>query len=193
MSPLPLWFQKEMKKKISVSWSGGKDSAFALHKILLTGDYDVVSLHTVFNAETRRVGMHGIHESLIEKQSEVLGIPLEKLFLDRSENYDAYTLLVNNYYQECYSQGIESIIFGDIFLEDLKKFRDTMLHEAGLTGIYPLWQKDSTSLIQDFVALGFKTLICAANANYFSSTWLGKTIDEKFIMDLPAGADPCGE
>jgi uncharacterized protein (TIGR00290 family) len=182
-----------MNKKVSISWSGGKDSAFALYKVLLGGEYDVVSLHTVFNAETKRVGMHGVHETLIEKQADLLKIPLEKLFLDPSEDHDSYTSLVKNYYNRCSARGIEAVVFGDIFLDDLKKFRDGLLVAAGLEGIYPLWQIDSNVLMHDFVNLGFKTLICAANANYFSETTMGKTIDLNFIKSLPVEVDPCGE
>lgn len=194
MPTLSIRFQEEMiKKKVTISWSGGKDSAFALYKILLSGEYDVVSLHTVFNAETKRVGMHGVHESLIEKQAELLRIPLQKLFLDPSEDHDAYETLVKNYYNECASRGIESVVFGDIFLEDLKKFRDALLAPAGLTGIYPLWQHNSKVLIYDFLNSGFKTLVCAANANYFPKTSMGGTIDPEFIASLPKEVDPCGE
>jgi uncharacterized protein (TIGR00290 family) len=182
-----------MKKKVSISWSGGKDSAFALYKILLSGAYEVVSLHTVFDVQTKRVGMHGVHEALIEKQAELLSIPLEKLYLHASQDHDAYTSLVKNYYSKCFSRGIEAIVFGDIFLEDLKNFRDGLLADAGLTGIYPLWKIDSKVLIHDFLNLGFRTLVCAANANYFSGSAMGKTIDSNFISSLPSQVDPCGE
>lgn len=182
-----------MKRKVSISWSGGKDSAFALYKILLSGAYDVVSLHTVFNAETKRVGMHGVHETLIEKQADLLKIPLEKLFLEPSEDHDDYTSLIKNYYTRCRASGVEAIVFGDIFLEDLKNFRDRLLTEAGLSGIYPLWQIDSRVLVHDFLNLGFKTLICAANGNYFSRSVMGQTIDSDFIKSLPQQVDPCGE
>lgn len=182
-----------MKKKISVSWSGGKDSAFALYKILKHEGYDVVQLHTVLNAETKRVGMHGVHESLIDQQALALNLPLEKLFLPASESHDAYTKLIGDYYMKCRANGIESILFGDIFLEDLKKFRDSLLGESGLTGIYPLWKSDSRELIEDFIQTGFKTLICSANANLLSRDVMGRTIDLPFIQALPEGVDPCGE
>jgi uncharacterized protein (TIGR00290 family) len=182
-----------MKKKISVSWSGGKDSAFALYKILSADEFHVVSLHTVFNAETRRVGMHGVHESLIEEQAASLKLPLEKLFLDVSEDHAAYTNLIRRYYQKCKANGVEGVVFGDIFLEDLKIFRDKLLQETGLTGFYPLWKIDSKILIHDFINLGFKTMICSANANYFTKSQMGEVIDANFINALPSNVDPCGE
>jgi uncharacterized protein (TIGR00290 family) len=182
-----------MKKKISISWSGGKDSAFALYKILLNREYDVVSLHTVFNAETKRVGMHGVQEAMIEKQAESLGIELEKLYLHSSEDHASYKSLMEAYYAKCRSQGILHIAFGDIFLEDLRKFRDDMLKDLGLSGVYPLWRVDSKSLIYEFLGLNFKTLVCAANANFFPAAGMGRTIDHEFIATLPVTIDPCGE
>lgn len=182
-----------MKKKISVSWSGGKDSAFALYKILTADEFQVVSLHTVFNAETRRVGMHGVHESLIEEQAASFKLPLEKLFLDASEDHAAYTDLIRRYYHKCKASGVEGIVFGDIFLEDLKTFRDKLLQEAGLAGYYPLWRIDSKILIHDFINLGFKTMICSANASFFSKSRMGETIDANFINTLPSTVDACGE
>ncbi len=182
-----------MKKRVAVSWSGGKDSAFALYKILTNPEYEVDSIHTVFDSESRRVGMHGIRESVIEAQAETIGLRLEKLYMDASESHDAYTTLMANYYRTLKVRGVDAIVFGDIFLEDLKKFRDDLLVDAGLSGIYPLWKIDSDILIHDFINLGFKTLVCAANGKYFSKAALGRTIDEKFLADLPIGVDPCGE
>lgn len=182
-----------MKKKVSVSWSGGKDSAFALYKILSSDDMEVVSLHTVFNEESKRVGMHGVNESLIEAQAQALRLPLEKLFLRAAEDHDAYSELMKSYYHRCKSRGIDAIVFGDIFLEDLKIFRDKLLVESGLDGVYPLWKIDSAILINDFINLNFKTIICSANANYFSHDQLGITINADFVNSLANNVDPSGE
>ncbi|HEY0652931.1 MAG TPA: ATP-binding protein [Chryseosolibacter sp.] len=182
-----------MKKKISVSWSGGKDSAFALYKILSADEYEVVGLHTVLNAETRRVGMHGVQESLIEAQAASLRLPVEKLFLEPSESHAAYTELIHNFYDRCVAQGIVGIMFGDIFLEDLKKFRDEVLQQHELVGIYPLWNVNSSILIHDFINLGFQTMVCSANADLLPKHMVGATIDATFVASLPANADPCGE
>lgn len=182
-----------MKKNISVSWSGGKDSAFALFRILKSDNYRVAELHTVFNADTRRVGMHGVHEELIDKQAQALGFPLKKLYLNTSESHDEYTKLISDYYNTIRAKGIGSVMFGDIFLEDLKDFRDKLLAESGLNGVYPVWQSDSHTLIHEFIDAGFKTLICSANAKLFGKEVMGTTIDLQFVKSLPASVDPCGE
>jgi uncharacterized protein (TIGR00290 family) len=181
------------KKKVTISWSGGKDSAFALYKILLSGEYDVVSLHTIINSDTHRVGMHGVKERLIELQAEAIGIPLVKLYLDSSDNNLAFEKLSKDFYERCKLDKITDIIFGDIYLEDLKRYREDLLSGTQLAPIFPLWQSDTRQLIDDFINVGFKTLICSADASYFGKEQLGKTIDPAFVNSLPASVDPCGE
>jgi uncharacterized protein (TIGR00290 family) len=181
------------KKKVTISWSGGKDSAFALYKILLTGNYEVTGLHTVINTGTKRVGMHGIREELMEKQAAAIGLPLTKLYLESSETHAAYETLMRTYYQQCADEGIESVVFGDIFLEDLKEFRLGLLKSSGLEGIFPLWQRPTKTLIRDFIHTGFRTVICAANAQLFREEEVGEIIDQKFLSSLKDEIDPCGE
>jgi uncharacterized protein (TIGR00290 family) len=183
----------DLKKKVTISWSGGKDSAFALYKVMLSGEFSITSLHTVINEETRRVGMHGVAEALIERQAEALGLPLTKLYLESSESHDAYSRLMTDYYQRCADNSIDAVVFGDIFLEDLKAFRENLLRPSGLEGIYPLWKIDTAVLMADFINAGFKTMICAANAAWFPASFAGSTIDHALVTALPAGVDPCGE
>ncbi|MBT1705085.1 diphthine--ammonia ligase [Chryseosolibacter indicus] len=183
----------DSRRKITISWSGGKDSAFALYRIMLSGEYDVVHLHTVFNSDTRRVGLHGVPESLIERQAEALGIPLVKLYLPAADNHKAYETLMTNFYKQCVHSGITHIMFGDIFLEDLKAYREKLLKNSGLKPVYPIWGLDSYVLLEDFINTGFKTVICAAKQDLFSKEMVGKTINEEFPKALKQGVDPCGE
>jgi uncharacterized protein (TIGR00290 family) len=181
------------KKKITISWSGGKDSAFALYKILLCGEYEVVHLHTVFNSDTKRVGMHGVHESLIEKQAEAIGLPLTKLYLPESNDHDKYKALMEKFYKNCFLEGISGVVFGDIFLEDLRDFRIGLLKPSHLDGIFPIWKIDSSKLMDDFLNVGFKTILCSAKTEYFDSDHLGKTITEDFVTEFSDKIDVCGE
>lgn len=185
----------EVKKKIKVaiSWSGGKDSALALWQLMQNELYEVDHLFTVFDKELKRVGLHGIPEHLIEKQAEALGLPLKKLYLPASEDHDAYEKLMTNYFNTIKIDGISEIMFGDIFLEDLKLYRDKMLAKAGLKGNYPIWKKDTGNLVRQFVDLGFKTIICAANVQYFSRGQVGAIIDHTFLNSIPETVDPGGE
>lgn len=137
--------------------------------------------------------MHGIREELIERQAQSIGLPLTKLYLESSASHNAYEKLMKDFYQRCVHDGIQDVVFGDIFLEDLKKFREDLLQPFNLKGIFPLWKLDTHQLINEFIDTGFKTLLCAADANYFSSQQTGKTINKDFITHLPKGIDPCGE
>jgi uncharacterized protein (TIGR00290 family) len=183
----------DLKKKVTISWSGGKDSAFALHKVLQSGAFRVAGLHTVISEETKRVGMHGVRETLIEKQAEAMGLPLTKLYLESSESHSAYERLMRGFYQQCAHEHIEAVVFGDIFLEDLRVFREELLKPSGLLGIYPLWKLDTGQTISDFIRSGFRTLICAANEKYFTPAQMGMTIDDELVRQLPPAVDPCGE
>jgi uncharacterized protein (TIGR00290 family) len=181
------------KKKVTISWSGGKDSAFALFKILLSKEYDVVNLHTVIDEETKRVGLHGIREKLIEAQAACIGIPLKKIYLPASENHDAYKKCMQKFYRECAQHDIDGVVFGDIFLEDLKNFRLSLLGPSKLFAVFPLWKLDSRILVTDFINTGFKTTICSANASLFAEHHLGSFVDKQFLETLSSEIDPCGE
>lgn len=178
--------------KISISWSGGKDACFALYHILQEGKHEVVSLHTTFNAANHRVGLHGIHESLIEAQAASLKIPLVKTYLPESQDHKAYEEVMWQLMEELKAQGVEAIVYGDIFLEDLKTYREQQLHRAGLKGLFPLWQRDTFVLAFDFLEAGFKTRICAADADLFAPKDL-REMDKPWLEHLPQGVDPCGE
>lgn len=165
----------------------------ALDRIIREGKYKVDHLHTVIDADLRRVGLHGISEELIDHQAASLGLPLEKLYLKASEGHNNYEKLMKAYYADLENEDFEGVMYGDIFLEDLKAYREGMIHDAGLIGIYPIWQEKSETVINEFLQRGYKTKICAADAKYFSEEQLGKTIDASFIRQLPREVDACGE
>lgn len=137
-------------KKVTISWSGGKDAAFALYKIVKSGKYEVVHLHTVVDEDTRRVGMHGVREELIYQQAQYMGLPLRIVYLKKSESDNNYTKLMTAFYQDCAKQGIEGVVFGDIYLEDLRTYRETLLASSGLEALFPLWNEDTKTVVTDF-------------------------------------------
>ena len=183
-----------MKKvKISVSWSGGKDSAFALWKLLNDERYEVAGLHTTLGEESCRVGMHGIHEELIDAQAAALGLRLDKIYYPASGDNAAYEKAMEKYLLGLDSDGVKHIAYGDILLEDLKQYREEKLAEKGFSGIFPLWGSDTKALAEEFLQSGFKTKICAADADKISKAWVGGDFDREFLAQLPADVDPCGE
>jgi len=179
--------------KVSLSWSGGKDSAFALWLLMQDPGFEVALLHTTFGEETKRVGMHGIPEKLIEMQALSIGLPLDNIYYPASGDNQAYESAINRYLDFLSLEGISHIAFGDIFLEDLKKYREDQLASKDFKAVFPLWGKDTKTLSKEFIRSGFKTLICAADADKIEDQWMGKTYDEAFLNQLKDEVDPCGE
>lgn len=178
---------------VSLSWSGGKDSAFALFHLLTDPRYEVKRLHTTFGQQTRRVGMHGIAEDLVEKQAEALGLPLDKIYYPASGDNLAYEKAINSYLDQLQAAGVRHLAYGDIFLEDLRKYREEKLADRGFVAVFPLWQRPTAELARDFVKAGFRTVICAADADLIAKDWVGRDFDLDFLESLPIGVDPCGE
>jgi len=181
------------KTKVSLSWSGGKDSAFALWKLLNDARFDVVELHTTFGEQTRRVGMHGIHEDLVEAQASAIELPLQKIYYPASGDNRAYEKAMGEYLTRVERDGVRHIAYGDILLEDLKKYREERLAERRFVGVFPLWEKNTKILAEEFIRSGFKTIICAADADKISRQWVGEDYSLEFLKHLSEDVDPCGE
>lgn len=174
-------------------WSGGKDSALALHHLLQDGRYEVVSLLTTCNEHFQRVSMHGVRLELLDKQALSIGLPLQKMFVSQRSSNEEYLQRLTERLLAYRAQGVTSFAFGDIFLEDLKRWREENLAKLGLRGDFPIWKRDSGELIREFIALGFGSVICCVNDAYLDKRWLGRNIDADFVNGLPAHVDPCGE
>ncbi|HET6991593.1 MAG TPA: diphthine--ammonia ligase [Bacteroidia bacterium] len=174
-------------------WSGGKDSALCLYKVLLEKEYEVKYLLTTLNENFKRVSMHGVREDLLEKQAEAIGIPLIKMYVREGSNEEYAKNMEQILLKLKEEEGITHCIFGDIFLEDLREYREDNLQKVGFSAVFPLWKHDTKELMKEFISLGFKTITCCVNDAYLSEEWCGKNIDEKFIAELPATVDPCGE
>lgn len=179
-------------KKALFCWSGGKDSAFALYKVLQEKEYEVTALFTTVNEKFHRVSMHGVKEELIEKQAKSIGLPLYKMYVKEGSNAE-YERNMEKFLLEQKTKGIEYVIFGDIFLEDLRAYRDNNLAKVELKGVYPLWKMDTKTLANDFIKLGFKTVLCCTNDAYLGENEVGQLFSESFVKSLPANVDPCGE
>lgn len=179
--------------KISLSWSGGKDSAFALWHLSQDERYDVQRLHTTFGESTRRVGMHGISEELIEQQAASIGLPLDKIYYPASGDNHAYEKAINSYLDQLEKEEIRHLGYGDIFLEDLRKYREDNLASREFTAVFPLWNKPTKELADAFIKAGFKTVICAADATLIDKDKVGRDFDSEFLDSLPGSVDPCGE
>jgi uncharacterized protein (TIGR00290 family) len=176
-----------------MSWSGGKDSCLALYEIQKTRDYRVAALLTTVTSDYDRISMHGVRRVLLERQAASLGVPLHQVLISKgatNEEYETKLIEAVSAYSE---QGIDSIVFGDLFLEDIKAYRDQFLARHNLHGIYPVWMRDTTDFIREFIDLGFKAVITCVKGDVLDSSFAGMTIDQSFLSALPAHVDPCGE
>ena len=182
-----------MKPRAIFNWSSGKDSALALYKILQEDRFEIASLLTSINKEFQRISMHGVPVSLLEKQAKSLELPLMKLELPAEPSMDEYRELMLQIMNQCKNQGVTHSVFGDIFLEDLRKYREDQLQSIGMQGVFPLWKISTADLIHDFLELGFKTMVTCVNEMYLDKSFAGRIIDRDFIRDLPENVDPCGE
>lgn len=180
------------KPKAVFFWSGGKDSSLCLHRVLQENKLEVACLLTTVNSNFKRISMHGVSEELLDLQAKAIGIPLHKMYVSEGSN-DEYEKILAQTLSSFQSQNINRVIFGDIFLEDLRTYRENQLNALGMKGIFPLWKQDTSALIHEFIGAGFKTITCCTNDGYLGEEWVGRTIDRLFIAQLPAGVDPCGE
>jgi uncharacterized protein (TIGR00290 family) len=179
------------EKKSIFNWSGGKDSTLALHYALQNDEFDIRYLLTTVNGAYNRVSMHGVRESLLIAQTQSVGIPLQQVRLPESPDMAIYEEQMNKLLLKLKSEGISHSFFGDIFLEDLKTYRENKLAEIGLHAEFPLWKKDTREVLDEFISLGYKTIVVCAKEGL--EDFCGRIIDASFIKDLPSDVDPCGE
>lgn len=180
------------KEKALFCWSGGKDSAMALHHVLEEGKYEVVALLTTLNYNFKRISMHGVREELLEKQVQAIGLPLLKVYVKEGTNRE-YEQAMETLLLEQKARGVTKVIFGDIFLEDLRDYREKNLEKVGLKAVFPLWKKNTGDLIAYFLSRQFKTITCCVNDAYLGEDMVGVEITKTFIEHLPSNVDPCGE
>ncbi|HEY2445999.1 MAG TPA: diphthine--ammonia ligase [Rhizomicrobium sp.] len=179
------------EKPVLVSWSGGKDSCLALYEIRKMRP--VEALLTTVTREFDRISMHGVRRVLLEKQAESLGLPLRQVQISRGATNDEYEASMGAAFAQYRGRGIESVVFGDLFLADIRAYRDRLLARHHMKGIYPLWGRDTARLIRDFLALGFKTAVVCVDPAKLDRRFVGRMLDEQFLSELPGDVDPCGE
>ncbi|GAA4271659.1 diphthine--ammonia ligase [Aquimarina gracilis] len=179
--------------KTYFNWSSGKDSSLALYKILQQGEYHISKLITTVNQDYERVSMHGLREALLDEQASSIGIALEKIKLPAMVSMDLYNEVMKKSVERLRIEGYSHCIFGDIFLEDLRDYREKQLKIEGIKAIFPLWKKNTRDLLLEFIDLGFKAITVCVNAKYLDESFCGRVLDKSFMNDLPSKVDPCGE
>ena len=180
-------------EKVLFAWSGGKDSAMALYEAQKSEKYDVVALLTIVTQDYYRISMHGVRRALLEEQAALLGIPLETVLISKHSSNEEYEAKMKDVLVRYKKEDIVSVVFGDIFLEDLKKYREDNLAKIGLKGVFPIWKRDTRELAAAFIDLGFKAIITCVDSKSLDKSFAGRVFDKQFLSDLPNGIDPCGE
>lgn len=181
-----------MKENIILSWSGGKDSSLALYELKNQGDFEIILVTTITD-RYGRISMHGVRETLLDKQAESLGCRLEKVYITPESTNEEYENKMEDILNKYKRLGVKRVAFGDIFLEDVRKYRENNLRKAGMEAIFPIWKRETDKLADTFISLGFKSIITCVDTKVLNGGFSGKLYNKEFLNTLPENIDPCGE
>ena len=181
------------KQRVMVSWSSGKDSAWALYKAQQSSDIEVIGVFTTVNTAFQRVAMHGVRREILERQAECLGLPLSIIEIPYPCSNAEYEAAMLRFIERIKADGIDGLVFGDLFLEDIRGYREKQLANSGLSIYFPLWQIPTRSLAQEMVDAGLRAVIACVDPKQCSSDLAGRTFDADFLSEVPNNMDPCGE
>ncbi|MDT5293792.1 MAG: hypothetical protein QOJ76_672 [Acidobacteriota bacterium] len=178
---------------VLVSWSGGKDSCLTLYELQQARRYRVAALLTTVTRDYDRVSMHGVRRVLLEQQAASLGLPLRPVLIPKGASNEEYEQEMAAAFSEYRADGIESVVFGDLFLADVRAYREQFLARHGMRGLYPVWLRDTKEFVREFIALGFKAVVTCVSGEALDGSFAGRLIDKEFLASLPTHVDPCGE
>jgi uncharacterized protein (TIGR00290 family) len=181
------------REKVVLSWSGGKDSALTLHTLLAQKEFEVVYLLTTVTRDYGRISMHGVREELLSEQARRTSIESDIAYITKDATDEEYEKSMSEKIFKYAAEGVTSVAFGDLYLEDIRKYREDKMSKTGMKCTFPLWGKDTTILAHDFIKKGFKAIICTIDPRKLGREFAGKEFDEDFLSSLPRGVDPCGE
>jgi uncharacterized protein (TIGR00290 family) len=180
-------------KRVAVAWSGGKDSALALYRLKGSKEYKVDALLTTITEGYDRVSMHGVRTALLEEQAESLGIELTRVLIPKDCSNRRYDEEMRGALEELAAGGITAVAFGDLFLEEVRRYREERMEGTGLEPLFPLWGEDTDRLVRSFIDLGFKAILTCVDSKSLDKGFVGRNLDRELLADLPASVDPCGE
>jgi uncharacterized protein (TIGR00290 family) len=182
-----------MKERILFCWSGGKDSALALYELLRGDAVDIAGLLTTVTADYDRVSMHGVRRSLVERQAELLGFPLEIVYLSKDSSNKEYESRMTELLLRYKEERVLTVAFGDIHLREVREYRERNLKAVGMKAFFPLWGRSTEELANFFVRMGFKAVVTCVDSRALDGGFVGRMMDNSFFSDLPPEVDPCGE
>jgi uncharacterized protein (TIGR00290 family) len=180
-------------KRTLLSWSSGKDSAWSLHLLRQRNEYDIVGLLTTFNQAANRVAMHAVRRSLAEAQAKAAGVPLWEVDLPWPCSNADYESIMKETCKHAVDAGIECIAFGDLFLTEVRAYREKQLENSGMQPIFPVWGMSTRELARSMILSGLRAKLTCVDPKLLGAEFVGREFDEKFLSDLPTEIDPCGE
>ena len=181
------------RPKAWLSWSSGKDSAWTLHVAREQGEFEITALLTTVTDEYHRVSMHAVREELLEAQAEAAGLPLVKVRIPSTCPNGTYEAKMAEAMERAKAEGIRHVIFGDLFLEDIRQYREEKLAAVDMTAVFPLWLRNTAELAREMVAGGLRAHVTCVDPKQLDPAFAGRAFDERFLASLPGGVDPCGE
>jgi len=180
-------------RRILLSWSSGKDSAWALHVLKQKSQYEIAGLLTTFNQAANRVAMHAVRRELVELQAEAVGIPLWAVELPWPCSNEAYEAAMRSACERAVGEGIEAVAFGDLFLQDVRAYREKQMLETGLQPLFPIWGLPTAELAREMIAAGLRAKLTCLDPRVLDPSFAGREFDERLLAELPAAVDACGE
>ena len=185
--------EESLGPEILLSWSGGKDSSLALREVIRAREHRVMALLTTVTEGYDRISMHGVRRSLLEAQSASLGLPVEEVWIPKDSSNAIYEERMRETLARYKDRGVEKVAFGDLFLQDIRSYREERLARIGMRGLFPLWGRDTKELAKEFVEDGFRAVLCCVDPRKLSKEFCGREFDLEFLKSIPASVDPCGE
>ena len=182
-----------MNDKILLSWSGGKDSSLVLYELLKGKNTNIISLLTTVTEDYNRISMHGVRKELLEYQAESIGFNLNIVMIPKNASNEEYENKMRLFLKKLLERGLFKVAFGDIFLEDLRRYREEKLSLLGIQGVFPLWKRNTLVLANIFIDLGFKAIITSVDSQFLGKEYVGRLFNKQFLSELPNNVDPCGE
>jgi uncharacterized protein (TIGR00290 family) len=181
------------RPKALISWSSGKDSAFALHEVMRTGEYEVVGALTTVTETFRRVSIHGVRQEILQAQCEAAGLPQRIVAIPYPCPNEVYEARMGAAVARAVADGVTHMIFGDLFLRDIRAYREQKLAGTGITPVFPLWERPTPGLAQAMISSGLEAHLATVDLKKLTAEFAGRKFDASLLADLPAGVDPCGE
>jgi uncharacterized protein (TIGR00290 family) len=182
-----------VKEPVAFCWSGGKDSALALFELRDSTQYEVVALVTTLTRDFERISMHGVRRELLLRQAAAVGLPVDEVWITQGASNAEYESEMGKMLESYRARGLNTVAFGDIFLEDLRMYRERNLAKLGMQAIFPIWKRNTRKLIDTFLSRGFRSITCCIDTGQLDDSFVGREIDQRFVDELPSGVDPCGE